>query len=106
MTFFFLENRAVYEIMWETIVDVGKPRDDKTHAHCIPKVTKPLRECNTCCFSTATVVVRTRHSFADCLFVLTPKSVLYSITLNVKCLHKPCRKRADHTPTVQISFLK
>jgi hypothetical protein len=30
----------------------------------IPKVTNTLRICNTCCFSTVTVVTRTRHSVA------------------------------------------
>jgi hypothetical protein len=51
-------NHAVYE-MWETIVDLGRTHDDMTHAHCIPKVTNTLRECNTCCFST-TMATRTR----------------------------------------------
>jgi len=46
--------------MWETSVDLGRPHDDMTHAHCIPKVTNPLREYNICCFPTTTMVTRTR----------------------------------------------
>jgi hypothetical protein len=41
---FSFENRAVYEIMWKTIVDLGRAHDDITHAHCIPKVTKTHSE--------------------------------------------------------------
>jgi len=68
--FIFFENRAVYEIMWKTIVDLGRPHDDMTHAHCIPKVTNTLKECNTCCSSTTTTVTRT----------------ILNITLYVHCL--------------------
>jgi len=30
-----LENRAVYELMCKNIVERGRPRDNKAHAHCM-----------------------------------------------------------------------
>jgi hypothetical protein len=30
---FFVENRAVYEIMWENIVERGRSDDNMAHAH-------------------------------------------------------------------------
>jgi len=35
ITFFFVENRAVYEIIWKIIVDRGRPCDNMAHAHCM-----------------------------------------------------------------------
>jgi len=32
---FFFENRAVYEKKWRIIVDLGGPRDNMAHAHCM-----------------------------------------------------------------------
>jgi hypothetical protein len=75
--------------------------DTDTHTH-----THTHKICNTCCFSTATMVARTRLSFAGSVSMLTPQSVLYSINLNVNCLRKPCRKTVDRRSAVQISFLK
>ena len=31
----FLENRAVFEIMWKNILERGSPHDNKAHAHCM-----------------------------------------------------------------------
>jgi hypothetical protein len=33
--FFSFENRAVFEIMWESVVESGRPRDSMAHAHCM-----------------------------------------------------------------------
>ena len=35
--FFFLENRAVYEIMWKNTVEPGRPQMtyNTAHAHCV-----------------------------------------------------------------------
>ena len=33
--FFFLENRAVYEIMWKNAVQPDMPHDNMAYAHCM-----------------------------------------------------------------------
>jgi hypothetical protein len=33
VTFFFLENRVIYEIMWKNTVETSKPRMSMAHAH-------------------------------------------------------------------------
>jgi hypothetical protein len=65
-TFFYIENRVVYEIMLKNVVEPG---DNMAHAHCMPD-TDTLKMCNTYCFSTATMVTRTRFVvtlYANCL---------------------------------------
>jgi hypothetical protein len=62
--FFFFLNRSIYEIMFNNIVELGRPQM-KIWRMCIacwiPKATKlTLRLCNTHCFSTATMVAQTR----------------------------------------------
>jgi len=74
---FFFENRAVYEIMWRNIVDLGGsymiiwhmriacriPKATHTHTH-------KLTICKTYCFSTTRLVARTRLSatlYVPCL---------------------------------------
>jgi len=48
-TFFFIENRAIYEIMWKNIVERGRP-DNMAHAHCIQNMQYLLfSRCNNCC---------------------------------------------------------
>jgi hypothetical protein len=32
---FFVENRAVYQKMWENTVEPGRPDDNMAHAHCM-----------------------------------------------------------------------
>jgi hypothetical protein len=58
------ENRAVYEIMWEKCCRAGQAADDNmADAHCTLDTwgyEYTLRICNTYCFSTATMVARTR----------------------------------------------
>ena len=56
----FFEHRAVYEIVWKNIVERGRPQmtiqcllDTEVFKHT-------LRICNMYCFSTATMVARTR----------------------------------------------
>ena len=63
MTFF--PKIVVCEIMWKTFVELGRPQMSIWHmriACWIPKATNThtLRICSTYCFSTATMVARTR----------------------------------------------
>jgi hypothetical protein len=70
----FILNRAVYEIMWKNVVQRGRPQMTIRRmriAYWIPKATHRL--CDTHCFSTATMVARTRLNFTVyvlCLSVL------------------------------------
>jgi len=71
---FFFENRAVYETMWgKKIVERGRPQMITWRmriASWISKATNANASCvNTHCFSTATIVARTR----------------FYVTLNVHC---------------------
>jgi len=60
---FFPQNLAIYE-MWEKYGRAGQATDGSTlHAHCMLDTLfykYPLRICNNYCFSTATMVTRTR----------------------------------------------
>jgi len=60
---FFLEDRAVYEIMWRNIVERGRPLDDNRRyafrARYIRLQIQPLTIYNIYCFFTATIVART-----------------------------------------------
>jgi len=70
---FFFENRAVCKIMWKNIVERGRPRMTiwRMRIVCwIPKATNTHRLCNIYCFSSATMVERTR----------------LNVTLYVRCL--------------------
>jgi len=63
VVFFFFENRSVYEIMWENIVEPDIPQVTVWHlriACWIPKATDTLTICNTYWLSAATMVSRTR----------------------------------------------
>ena len=60
--------------------------DNMAHAHCMLnnyEAIHTLRICNTCCFSTATMVARTRlmlrSTYVACL-VLSSKHVLHEVT--------------------------
>jgi len=59
-TFFFPENRAVYEVMWKSIVECGRTQTTwRMRIACwIPGATNT----NNYCFPTATMVARTRLS--------------------------------------------
>jgi hypothetical protein len=62
---FFFENHAVYEIMWKNIVERGRPQTTiwRMRTACwITKATNTHSENITHCFSTTTVVTRTRHA--------------------------------------------
>ena len=69
-------NRAVYEIKWKKTVERGRPQMTiwcMRTACWIPKAINTLRFCNTRCFSTATVVARTRLNltlYVHCLSCL------------------------------------
>jgi hypothetical protein len=77
--FFFFENRAVHEIMWKNVVELDRPQRPlwRMHTACwIPKATNRLGIRNTYCFSTATMVERTRlevtlHVHCLCCCILT-----------------------------------
>ena len=65
VTFFFFENRAVYETMLKNIVKAGRPQKTiwcMRFARLIPETTNTLSEYVTHCFSTATIVARTHLS--------------------------------------------
>ena len=63
VTFFFLENHAVYDIKWKNTVVQHRPQTSIWHMHSacwITKATHSLTICNTYCFSIATMVARPR----------------------------------------------
>jgi hypothetical protein len=80
--YLFSENRAVYQIMWKNIVERGRPQTTtwRKHTACwLPKATNTLKICNTHCFSTATMVARTRLHVT--LYVHCPsRSVSFPLT--------------------------
>jgi hypothetical protein len=79
----FFENRAVYEIMWENIVEPWWPQMAiwRTRIACwITKATDTLSICNTYCFSTATMVTRT----LPVLKFLSPKNAPLYYTYKLK----------------------
>ena len=62
---FFPENRVVYEIMYKNIVELDGPHIKIWGMRIACWILKPantLRICNIFCFSTATMVARTRLS--------------------------------------------
>jgi hypothetical protein len=64
---FYVENRAVYEIMWKNMVWSDRPQYSASHVLCMANKSiykHALRICNTCYFSTATVVIQTRLNVA------------------------------------------
>jgi hypothetical protein len=75
---FFVENRAVYEIMWKNIIEPSRPQMTIWHAGLVRLQTHTLTTCNIHCFSTATVVVRKRLS--ACLFSLIWLCCLCSVS--------------------------
>jgi hypothetical protein len=81
--FFFFENLCVvYEIMWKNVVDWGRPQMPvwRMRIACwIPKATNThtLTICSNCCFSTATMVGRTRHIVTLYVYVLPVLLQLY-----------------------------
>jgi len=59
---FFPGNRTVYEIMWKKYC-IAEQATDTAHAHCTlanSGYRHTLRMCNAYCFTTATMVTRTR----------------------------------------------
>ena len=73
ITFVFL-NRAVYEIMWQNMVEPDRPQETiwGMRIVCwIPKATHTLTIYNTYCLSTATIVVRTRLHITPYLHYLS-----------------------------------
>jgi hypothetical protein len=81
INFFFFENRAVYELLWENIVEPGRPQMTIWHVRIACWI---LRASNThseyvICFSTATVAARIRFYVTfyvhclSCWFFYFPK---------------------------------
>jgi len=73
---FLFENRAVYEIIWKKNVVKAQAGngDDSAHALCILNAQghkHTLRICNTYCFSTVTMLARTRLSVTVCAHCLS-----------------------------------
>jgi hypothetical protein len=70
VTFFFLENRAVYQIMWKNRVQPGIPQNTlwrlRIHAGYLGLQTHTFGTCNTYCFTTKTMIARTRLNFTLC----------------------------------------
>jgi len=71
---FFAENLTVYEIMWEKNGTVGQATDRQYDARALYtgylRLKHTLRICNTYCFSTSTMVARTRRNitlYVHCL---------------------------------------
>jgi len=84
--FFPPENHAIYEIMWQNVVEPDRPHNiaRRMHVACwITKAAHALRVCNAYWFSTATVVTRKHLSvtFIRILPVLLkPPAVLLPLT--------------------------
>jgi len=73
LTFCCFENRAVYEIMWKNTVQPDRPQTTiwRMRIACwIPEATNAHAK-YVIVFSTATMVVRTRLSFALCAYCLS-----------------------------------
>ena len=73
--YFFLQNGAVYEIMWKNNVHPGRPqmtiwRACALHAGYLRLQIHTLRICNTYSFSTATVVAQTGLNVTLCVHCL------------------------------------
>ena len=81
---FFLENVALYEIMWTNIVEPQATDSNTAHAYCMMNTTvykHTLLICNTSRSFTATMVAGTRlivtlylHRLS-CLFILWPSGL-------------------------------
>ena len=79
---FFPENRPVYEKMWKNIVQLGRPRTKtrwKRIACWIPKATHTHTICNKHCFSTATMVARTRFIVTLPVSLTSPRCFQFSV---------------------------
>jgi hypothetical protein len=84
-----LENRAVYEIMWKNVVERVRPQMTiwRMRIACwIPKATNTHTGCVILnCFSTATVVVRTRSNVTLLLYINYLYILLY---INIYHIYK------------------
>ena len=88
-------NRAVYEIMWKNTVERGRSQMAiwRMRIACwIPKATNTLRICYTYCFSTATMIARTRLNVTLYLYGLSCWMLPYTYTVClVECYLIPIR---------------
>jgi len=68
VNFFFLENRAVYEIMWKNMIDRGRPQMTIWRMRIACWINKTTNVCDTDCFSTPTVVARTHLNITSYVY--------------------------------------
>ena len=103
-TFFFPENRAVYETKWKNTVQPGRPQMTilMRIACWIPKDTHTLRICNNYCFYTVTVVARTRPNVTLYAHCLSCYNLTYLSTLSSLC---PTNCILTHSTIPSISLL-
>jgi hypothetical protein len=100
------ENRAVYEIMWKNIVQSDRPQVAIWRmriAYWITKASDTLRECNTYCFCTATVVKRMRLYVT---FILHCLSCTLVWVLCKKCLTFPSTNQMETCPLLRLTKRK
>jgi hypothetical protein len=82
---FFTENRAAYEKMGKNMVEPHRPQTKirrMRFAFLITKATDTLRICNTYCFRTATIGMRTRHNVTLCVHCPSCCSFTWSLHAN------------------------
>ena len=82
INFFFPETRAVYQIMWQNMVERDRPQMTIWRmriSRWIPKATNTLIVCKTYCFFTTKMVTRTYNSLT--LYVRPHSRLKHSITL-------------------------
>jgi hypothetical protein len=88
---FFFENRAVYEIIWKNMAQPQRPKMTIQHGACALhagylKLQKhTLTICNNYCFSTATMVTRTRLNVT--LYVQSACLLVNNYEIVYSCLH-------------------
>jgi hypothetical protein len=103
---FISENRAVYKRMWKKYGRAGQATDDNIIRNiriaCYrTKATDTHRICNTYCFSTATMVTRTRPNvtlYVHCLFSS-------HVSTSIRSLPFPSKSLLTHHPPTILHIL-
>jgi hypothetical protein len=92
-TNYFLENLAVYEIVWNNTIQTDRPQMTVQYGACAflhaVYLTLQVHTQNTyaCCFSTATIVTRTRFNitlylhFLSCYYLLDEEKICTCVDL-------------------------
>ena len=68
MNISFFENHTIYEIMWENMIEWGRPQMTIWRMRIACWINKTTDMCNTYCFSTATIVARTRLNITSYVY--------------------------------------